>query len=41
LVLPVGDIAKGYGLQADKPADERGTAEIGRNHRTGAVYDKA
>ena len=41
LVLSVGDIPQRHGLQADKPADERGAAETGRGYRTGTVYVKA
>ena len=41
LVLPVGDIPQRHGLQADKPADERGASETGRDYRTGKVYVKA
>lgn len=41
LVLSVGDIPERHGLQADKPADERGASETGRDYRTGTLYVRA
>ena len=41
MVLSVRDIPQRHGLQADKPADERGASETGRDYRTGKVYVKA
>lgn len=34
-------IPERHGLQADKPADERGASETGRDYRTGTLYVRA